>query len=381
MADLVAQTQRIATALAEYAHRHQHEPRLQRPTSVLAYSSEYVLPTGQRRHVGGYADRLKGLLSTALLAMLCDRRFVAEWQTPHPISHALAPQALMWEMPLDVQTFARASHTLIDGIDDAAHARFRTKLLALHDVYDRLHGHEHLIRIHSNIDFLGDLLANRALLARTRLGRLLDAMVAGSASETVATWLFGALFRFLFRYMPQGVFQDTWMRFLEIRQQRIVVGVQFRTGGAGHWIDPELDGLASAERVAAAAVSAAQARGFDDPVFFVSTDHEGASAALGTALQPRNEVLRFGFPPAHFERSINADVGLQVDAPLLEHMCLAHCDLVVHGRGGFGTTAAMLGGVPAVPYAAFQATGMTALTGKSIYTGTDTALFSSSTPT
>jgi hypothetical protein len=329
-------------------HRMEHEAALAAPAaaSFILFSTEFY-EGANKRFVGGFADRLKGLLTSALLAILTDRVFLTEWVSPSGISEYFEAPRIAWNR-LEILAGAPSDAFVVDAIDNDNHAAFDRYLSARQDSGELFDG-KAVARVHANILGIGDLLAKKELLQRTRFGRLMRRHLDRAPRAAVARDLASVLFNYLLGYRPRRRAIAIWRDFHERRRNGPVIGVHFRSGGDGAWWDPVVDDVGRAPAMREAIAHVAEQHFGGHAQVLVASDSLAFRQRLCDLVAPHWPVHSYAGEIRHFERSAEEALA-GGDFAVAEFMCLSRCDYVIHGRGGFGSTAALVGAKPCVAY-------------------------------
>ena len=84
----------------------------------LIYSVSRHAIIKDRQHVGGLADRLKGIYSAFLMAAATGRVFLIDWETPFALSDNLKPRDYDWRLEPHLKKLGQRSETIhLDMID------------------------------------------------------------------------------------------------------------------------------------------------------------------------------------------------------------------------------------------------------------------------
>ena len=213
-----------------------------------------------KRRVGGFADRLKGMLSCALMAILTERLFLADWRTPFDVTGYFNAPKIRWN---NSQLLAQMRAPLIvDAIDNENYSRYDRYILANQGNSNIFDGHRY-VRVHTNILGIRDALAKEALLKKTCFGQALSKFAAKLPPDIVETELISVLFNYFLSYSPRRDMVALWNDFHARRRKAKIIGVHFRSGGDGAWSDPSLDDIRNVEQVFGAVVNISN-RAFND---------------------------------------------------------------------------------------------------------------------
>jgi hypothetical protein len=310
----------------------------------LVYSTQSLstAPDGRvhRNIVGGFADRLKGVVSAFYLAAATGRYLMIDWLDPLPLETDLSPvpSGLDWRarfegLPLDaddvqpfhmIDTHFEPYREVIGGGDiEAIWGKWRCPVVNINQM---------AIDIAKNPRYAADI------------GSFLEAPV--SERE-----LFYQACRLLFIYDPKSAqvrrAYDELATRLSAKPYRL--GLQFRTGGDGDWPDPRLDAVENYRLLMAAAEKKLAERGTDAAVF-VTTDSARVKRQIIDEYGARLDIVSLDVPPVHYERSGEA-AAIGASFMIAENTLLGLCDEVLCGAGGFGIVGAWRGNRPVAHYA------------------------------
>lgn len=337
----------LLTELADYGTAHHQAVVAPRAEKFLLFSTEFH-QAGRKRLVGGFADRLKGMLSCTLLSILCDRVFLTEWLSPLPlVEHFDAPN-IAWGAISTVIGAVESDVFIVDAIDNENFARFDQYLECNHTTGAIFDG-KLLAKIHTNILSIDRLLRKESLLRQTNFGRLLAQLCEKHSIQVVERELVPLLFFYNLKYRPMREAVEMWRDFQSRRRAGPIIGVHFRSGGDGNWWDPILDDVANATKVASAIGKVAQQRFDNAVVIFIASDSTKFRATLTDLISSQYSVISYTGQIHHYERS-GGDALADIDFAVLEFMCLSRCNYVIYGAGGYGSTAALVGGRASSPY-------------------------------
>jgi hypothetical protein len=335
----------LLTELENYRAFHESVASGAVEANVLAFSTEFHQGQWKRR-VGGFADRLKGMLSCALMAMLTDRVFLADWRTPFELAGFFDLPKIGWN---DAGQLARMKDPVaLDAIDNENYARYDRYIGANQASPALFDGHKY-IQVHTNILGIKDALGKRELLQKTSLGRTLSRLSDEYTPDAVERELMPLLFNYLLSYRPQRDMTALWHDFHALRRKGPIIGVHFRSGGDGAWLDPSMDNIGNVELMFGAVARIARRHFQGSAQLLIASDSAQFRADLTRLASQTFPTRSYAGEICHCERS-EAQTQAGVDFALLEFMCLSRCDFVVHGAGGYGMTAALIGARPHAHY-------------------------------
>lgn len=308
------------------------------PADCLVFSVERYFGS-DKVAVGGLADRIKGIAFLLVCAIATNRAFFIDWSTPSPLTNTYAPQDIDWRAPTSLIT-GRGEGRVLDWIDQGFSEKV-TGAIESGRLEEEIFSGAPLVTINHN------LCRFQYLASGPYAARLTEAGL--DPANTAA--MMRVIFKRLFEFRPTGAVAEKYGAFDDFRlQQPDVLAIQFRTGGDGGWTDPSMDNRSNAAKVAEAAL--VQARRMKKGTgFYVTTDSLATRDELVSLLSPHGEVFTFNVDPVHVDRSPGDLAARLSDFVSAEFQALAACNALVHGNGGFGTTAAWVGGRPAFHYA------------------------------
>jgi hypothetical protein len=270
---------------------------------------------------GGLGDRVMGLVSTAVLALLLQRTFRVDWREPLPLRAVWrsARPELAWDRP-DWSDGAFDHLALIDQAE-CARPMWRTADLA--------HLAPPCLRIEANQHYFSDLLQNPFLRRQSAAYQFPD-------PATLTGQLLGELFA------PTDELAAVLMPYLKRMDGRRWLGLQIRT--LWHWQDGggALDetGLERLLGCTQQLLAEGRAEGL-----FVTADDEGV-VRLAQRRLSHVPVLAVDGPIAHLDRSCRALPRQHLDTFVNLHLLAACQELVISHWSNFGRLAALWYGRP-----------------------------------
>ena len=281
--------------------------------------------------VGGLADRLKGLISTFYIAVITGRRFVVHWPNPVGLQENLLPSKYDWRYE-NARKFLTEINSLhhIDLID-------RSDILDetnAHDIESELFGNARIVLVNNN---------------SYRIKALRRMMEQQYSEEPSYGMLFSKGFRFLFQFVQKDDFEDSRERCRAARAEADkMAGVHLRTGSGNGWRDPVLDDWKNYSLVMERAFKEAKAAGAEAPVFYFFSDSVEAREAVAETTWPHKVIVDLE-QPSHMDRSTEFD-AYSYNLTFHEFQMLSEMDMIVCGKGGFASLAALAGGKPLIRY-------------------------------
>ncbi len=335
----------LLTELENYRAFHEAVASGATEAGALVFSTEFHL--GQcKRPVGGFADRLKGMLSCALMAILTERLFFADWRTPFDVTGYFNAPKIRWN---NSQLLAQMRDPIIvDAIDNENYSRYDRYIWANQGSPDMFDGHRY-VRVHTNILGIRDSLGKEALLQKTYFGQALSRFAAKCSPDIIERELLAVLFNYLLSYSPRRDMVALWNDFHARRRKGPIIGIHFRSGGDGAWRDPSMDNIGNVEQVFGAVVDISNRRFNGSAQLLIASDSAQFRSDLSKLASQKYSTHSYPGEICHYERS-DGETLAGVDFALLEFMCLSRCDFVIHGAGGYGLTAAWIGARPHAHY-------------------------------
>jgi len=322
--------------LERYAKLHEAMRAGRVPPRFLVYTcdaSQDGTPVG----VGGYADRLTGVLSCALLALLTDRALLIQWETPFRLADHLSPNRIDWSFNYQgLVPEGPPPHLmyLIDRFGDPA----------VQDTFTHRDLEQEVFQGNPVVVFMVNSHLAELLLHNPHYRDELERM---REDPNFHITYHRHLFPFLFKpRLPKAFCEQVFAPLLAAIEASYAIGIQFRTGGGGKWIDPLLARqsdyrlfFAEAERI----IAGLGGRPF---VIYFATDSEEVKEKVLAEYGPRygERLLHLDQPIIHTERSEPEQVAAGAGFVIAEHLLLSQCDRLIIGRGGFGRSAAWIGG-------------------------------------
>jgi hypothetical protein len=300
-------------------------------SQILIYSANRFDGTGNRKFVGGFADRLKGICFTFALSKIINRQFFIDWDNRSKLEDIFAANEINWELPESIKNDFHKFQTF-NLIDDFFTGELKATIKNSPLDLDR--------RIFNN--------ASAVVLNCNSLnfelfephGLLLQAYGIDTASA-----------RSFFRSIVDLLFSDRkiqdfpgYQDFIKFKSSvNVVIGAQFRTGGDGQWHDPVLDSIENSEVFSQSILDYARKMKLRDYGVFLSTDSQIAKQRIARYLAGKVHFFCYSAPPVHLERSEQPEASSGAMQVALEHTALSRSDYVIVGAGEFGVTAAYRG--------------------------------------
>lgn len=318
-----------------YARRHKEVAEswhAGHPTGrVLVFSVDrFVLNT--RVPVGGFADRIKGITTALMCALVTDRSLFIDWTTPTPLAGTHVPAEIDWS-PSPEMVSRRPESRSCDWVDSGFSAEIQSAIRTG--------------RLESDIFGEAQIVTQWINLYRPDMfseGPFAERLKAFGLDPSDPVGLISTAFDRLFRFEPTGGVLTKYEQFQAwAGKQSKVLGVQFRTGGGGRWADPEMDTMSNVDAMARAAIIKASQMG-DGTAFFITSDYEPARAALSERLSQIGPVFVFDVAPTHIDLAAPSETALLADYVTAEFHALRSCDDLVVGIGMFGVLASWIAG-------------------------------------
>ena len=301
----------------------------------LVYSTRRVV-RGKRTYVGGFADRIKGVITTYLLAVMTGRRFRMNWEWPASLDTVLAPADYDWRL---AEPWVEEDSVVFDLIDAQVTPEKLTPMRTGGAALNEYLADAERVTVFCNGFFYRDLRACTVELEQHGV----------DMSSTPAA--FRSCFDTLFRFRPMGDNIERYMRFRRFRESvPVVYGAQFRTGGKGDWKDPMLDRPENVTLLAGQLLQHARAHHPDGFGIFLTTDSQEAKQRLQDALPADIPLFFYEDEPAHLDRSPEPEARRVSDQLVVEHTALSECEMIFVGKGAFGRTAAYRAGKQPIIY-------------------------------
>lgn len=273
----------------------------------------------------GYADRMKGVVTAFLMAVLTKRNLYVRWPYLPQLDTVIEPRLTPWDEAPPETTFSRwwLKHEFakdFPGSGDLA-AWIDETVFENHDV----------ALLECNQNFIPHFTA------------WLNAIDPGR--ELRSGPLFQALFHALFRLKPESAIQDSVDALRQPLRDRFVIGVHIRAGSNGQWKDPEFETEETLTRYETAVQSFVEANGHANPAIYLSTDSAKVKDKIRAGEMFREfEVFQQDIVPFHVRYVGRANANVLRET-IIDHYALSCCDHIFRGKGEFALTAAMIGGV------------------------------------
>jgi len=325
--DMLADTP-LATRLAEYLEFHR------RGVAALASDADSDIPVlvyscQPYAQCGGHGDRLNGIVTAFMLAVLTRRLFLIDSESPLPLQLLLTPRLVDWRVRggLFATAFLR-HHSYHDK-----RRQFDTDLGRLASYPERV------LVLTLNYRMLRMLFEAPALhLQAAELGLPLRA----------PPFLVAEIFDVLFAPSPALRQELAALRHsVGNPEDGRFIAVHLRTGDVA-W-DPARHGKTELSSFLACALKAEQELGLPaDTPWLLATDSAEVAQVAASSAEAASGKLRVpgGLGRIHIDRSDMGDVLEGVSANYAEWLLFGHAAAVVLSRSFFGETAAEVGRVP-----------------------------------
>lgn len=275
---------------------------------------------------GGLGDRQRGLASGFLLALLTNRRFVIEMDTPCPLENFLEPNTYDWTMCKSfLKKYKRTSYKQLYYIDSPKEI---VKVLQNSDIESEWK--ETVIGMHINDNVIEHI--RRHNYTRSRLNWLLD---------TSNVEAFRLVLNTLFK-PRELIMQDLKHIHMEKVRDKHLVCAHIRIGrNPSNPVDAKLDSAVENDSDIISFFKMYSDRKY---VIYIASDSVDFKKKATTSLE---NVMSIDFTLVHVDKVKKIDVveacnGLYT--ALLEQYLLSTCDTLLLTRSNFGRNAAYLRG-------------------------------------
>ncbi|CAJ1344576.1 unnamed protein product [Effrenium voratum] len=257
---------------------------------------------------GGHGDRLFGMLSAFLAALLTGRAFFIDMRTPLPLSSILLPKE-----PWPASTSSCVTYRWTSA-EDAASLEADIRLF-MSDTSE-------VICVASNLRLFKVLLGYDAQRRFTRTG-----LVSG-------------LFRHLFGLGGAGFWVEAFRRRVAGRR---LLGIHFRGGNESTWSDPARHGLWELDAALSCAASVEAQLGLQNSAWLLAADTMKVRRAPQVArLHELGKVLFLEDRPTHIDRSTPDALGI-FQSWAVWWVLAFETDAVLLSHSNFGWSAAEIG--------------------------------------
>jgi hypothetical protein len=293
--------------------------------------------------VGGFGDRLKGLVNAFLLAVATGRYFLIHWPIPVPLANDFSPAAIDWRYNPATLPVPTSQRCILDLVD--TNYTLSKDVCANGDVEADAFGNQPFVITYGN-SIRMDIANNPRY--RPALDRNFPNYLWDNDGQKA---LFYEITKALFTYAPKradiaALYKDYAIK-LASKPYRL--GIQYRTGGDGAWADPQIESLDNYHRIMRIAIKFLQVRMPADYVIYMATDSDVVKQRIISEYGSQLNFLWLEQPTVHIHLSGDKAVD-GASFVYLEHTLLGMCDDVVTGWGGFGLTAAWRANKTPFPY-------------------------------
>lgn len=289
-------------------------------SKVLRYSTEYF-KHNKRRSVGGFADRIKGITTVMILAIVTGRRFEIDWREPFPIEQIFHFNEYDWRVrdkSIEGEKICLIDNHFPMDIRDSLKKNDAEETLGISndvcEIHCNIYNHS-CFESHDAVSLLGDI-------------EILD------QSKMVGTLLS------LFDYKPnliEGAMIQNFKAYLDMFEDSI--GIQFRTGGDGDWKDPEVDSADNVSKLIEHANEIKKTTGLKTCVFFASDSKELKTKIIKDKYEDL-DIFCINIPIAHIDRSEGNLLIPGSRFAIMENFLLSISNNILTGKGAFAVISA-----------------------------------------
>lgn len=296
-------------------------------TKPIVYYSAHRLTHGYT-DVGGWADRLKGMLFCKIIALIWGGELKIIWPSNEPFPLKLREHKLIKRIPDPPHSFR---YDLIDA-KTAEHLRRVSDLIALKPKSGKFYINANSMHFMLLEGYKNDL------LKLFNIRKWTEANIFKTIYETLFEDEIGALST------------NEYANFVKFRDlSKPLIGAHMRCGGWGNWSDPILDLPRNGSVLAKAVKSYAVEKGIKEYQVYLAADNVSAKEFFLKAFGDDRGVFTQQSLPVHIDRSIEKSTN-HFENVFVDHYCLSLCNAVVHGSGDFAKTAAMIHGAEYLRY-------------------------------
>jgi len=307
--------------------------------NVIRYSTNRVI-NGRLKYTGGFADRMKGIVTAALLSAEIGYKFEIEWDHPVEITEIFSPRGVDW----------RKSDTPSNNIIDICGSDGMTipTQMKSDELIKSLGIKKGVNMIHANSIFTN-------LLSSPLLNRTLE---KGSINKSGAVKSTNRLIPYqiilsLFQYRPRDYEADlaTLFRILQLENKR-TIAVHFRTGGDGNWNDLAMDDMGNLTKLMDYSLDSSGISSFGDGMIFFCSDSDLAKIKVRKEY-PNLNIVTLGLDIGHTDPKRTQTMGdaeSGFHSAVLESHLISFCDEIYCGKGGFALLSAVRSGLVANRY-------------------------------
>lgn len=169
---------------------------------------------------GGLGDRLNGIMSSLVVAMLTGRSFAIDWKSPCPLEDHWMPHLIHWHSEVWKKKVIGSDSPVV-GCMSLFDYPPDNSLFAKHNLTLTMQHHA-VVRFSSNVNLLPFLWSNQYH------GSAMRTLFGDETARPLFTKQFGCMFHFLFQLTPK--LQDTVNQLLVKKEDTQSIGVQIRLG-------------------------------------------------------------------------------------------------------------------------------------------------------
>lgn len=296
-----------------------------------------------KRHCGGLADRLKGILQALIFALVDDRvLLLEEWDTPpHPLANYLEPNLVDWTAKR-----GKTDVVVVEG--------YRARKENPHSLFDALHLHPCYFRNnteygtnHDGVRFSGNYFTKEKIVKHEDC--LKQLFQDHPVNKTKDTALHATLFWTLFRFSQATRDEANRLRGDLIPNPNYYVAAHIRTGNGTDWSDPlihntnaEWDEFSECITDMQNAMQA-HCQGNNPPPAYLASDNEAVKAYVKSQHAPGTLQMAQEVEIMHIDRSRSTqNATAAYGVVLAEFKILMDATCLILSNSGFSNLALSL---------------------------------------
>lgn len=297
-----------------------------RSANIIRYSTNRIIE-GQLRNTGGFADRMKGVVTAALLSAAIGFRFEIEWDSPVEIQALYSPNDVDW------QKSDSASQSRIDLVDNI---QVIQPDMTSDELIDLLGIVEGVNRLHSN-SISTNLLTSPVL--SNALGLDSKSMNRFPPYHAILS---------LFHYTPHD-YEARLAALFQLLQsgKKKSIAIHFRTGGDGSWRDPRIDDPENLTKLVEFSLASSGISSFDDGLIFFCSDSELVKTRVHEKYS-QFDIVTLGLGIGHTDPNRTKtmdDAATGFRSAVLESHLISLCGEIYCGKGGYALLSAVRAGL------------------------------------
>ena len=288
--------------------------------------NRFVVYECTNKHLcGGWADRLKGIMSSYAWSLITNRKFLIRHTRPCLLTNMLIPNEIDWDIEktnIIITETNKKEYTLIDNI------KFRAQLLNFTNFYSSFS----FIVFRNNNDWLENLSKNK--IAKERLKRL-----GYDLNKFKIQYIFRIWYKKLFKLSPNLELKyKLFLKKAKLNNRSKLICAQVRIGGKREHVEYDAPfTLDSNAKIYWNYIKSVFMKNETNYKIFLTTDKKNIENEAMKWFGLNKVIINDGIN-SHLDREINLGIKNcnKVEKTFLDFHCLQNCDKAIISESGFG---------------------------------------------